>query len=248
MMRLGRRRRSAAAAGGGGGGYDPAVLSLTGWWRDYAGSSPWAGTASAGGSGSRALTEATNPPTAGSALNGYGVAAFARASSQKMANATAISSFVTASAWSAWALVRVTDVVTDSAPAAGYENEAIVGDSGSYWACCLRSTGPKAMAYQYGATAYASEATFATGAWALLQFRYNGSITQSRVNGGAWADSAAATDIGVTTGTLKIGNNWNGTAFVNLSIADLALINSALLDADFDNVKSYVNSRYALSL
>lgn len=44
--------------------YDPADLSLNGWWRDdtYA-TGTWTGVASAGGSGSRNLTEGTNPPS-----------------------------------------------------------------------------------------------------------------------------------------------------------------------------------------
>lgn len=54
------------------GNFDPTSLVLTGYWRDYTGSPPWVGVASAGVSGGRDLTQSSAPknPTAGSKLNG----------------------------------------------------------------------------------------------------------------------------------------------------------------------------------
>ncbi len=56
---------------------DPATLAMTGFWEDYGGSTPWAGTASLGSSGSNPLTNGPwASPSSGTALNGHATAAF----------------------------------------------------------------------------------------------------------------------------------------------------------------------------
>ncbi len=56
---------------------DPSACVMTGLWDNYAGSSPWAGTASAGSSGSNDLVNGSFvAPSAGTALNGIGTASF----------------------------------------------------------------------------------------------------------------------------------------------------------------------------
>lgn len=56
--------------------YDPAVRNLSVWLRTAYGGAPWEGTASAGGSGGRDFTDATNPATVGATLNGRATADF----------------------------------------------------------------------------------------------------------------------------------------------------------------------------
>lgn len=226
--------------------FDPATLPLTGWWRDYGGASPWVGSASAGTSAAHALTEASHPPTAGTALNGHGVASFARASSQKLGNESAISNFVSAGAWSVWALVNMISEDTNNAPAGAYDNDAIISDRNTYWSCCVR-VGPKFQAYQFGSGPNAAESSFTNGIWQLLQFRFDGTNLEVRVNNGSWVQQAQ-TNIGLLTAKLYVGCNYNAAAFINGDIAELATSNQCLTDLDFDNVRSYMHQRYGVTV
>lgn len=54
----------------------PTGLSIDGFWRANFSASPWPGVATAGLSGGRDLTEATNPPTTGTVQNGWTPALF----------------------------------------------------------------------------------------------------------------------------------------------------------------------------
>ncbi len=99
--------------------------------------------------------------------------------------------------------------------------------------------------HHFGATAIT--AAFSTGAWQLVQFKYDGTDYKIRVNGGSWSSGAAA-NIGSLTATIRVGNNYNATKFLDGRILEIGLIDSTLSDGTFDSIKSYVNSRYALSL
>jgi hypothetical protein len=223
--------------------FDPATLTLTGWWRGSYSGSPWTGTASAGSSGSRDLTEATNPPGTGSAVNGFTPADF-DGTNDVLTNATAISTLLSASAWSMWALVNLDAINTNNADV--WLNDPILNDSGAFWGVHLKSGGT-VHAYQWDGASKSVSETVSTGGWALVQAKYNGTNLLLRVNSGSW-QSAAAGNISTLTGTLRAGVTPTGGHALDGKVLELALAASALSDANFDNVKSYVNSRYALSL
>jgi hypothetical protein len=50
-----------------------------------------------------------------------------------------------------------------------------------------------------------------------------------------------------SAGSLRVGMN-SGTAFFDGLIAEIGFIDSALPDATFDSIKTYINGRYGLSL
>jgi hypothetical protein len=100
--RLGLRRSHLVPASGGA-VFDPATLSLTGWWRAAYAGSPWAPTASAGTSGTAnrdlGVDSGAATPSVGTALNGLDTADF-DGSTQSMADGdSTLDTYVSAAAY-----------------------------------------------------------------------------------------------------------------------------------------------------
>lgn len=247
-MRLGLGLSLASTGGGGVAAVDPTTLSLEGFWRDYGGASPWTGTASAGGSGSRSLTEATNPPSAGTALNGHGVADF-DGTNDTFAGTNA-STFFTSTAGSAWALVFVDAINTNAADSGAGNNDAIWADTGSIVGMHLKSTTPRAQSYfdDSAAAVHTASDAISTGAWVFIQQRWGASNVEIRINGGAWVVVSAGTGtLHASWGTIRVGRNF-ASDFFDGKMAELAFTNTRLSDATFDGVLASTRTRYALSL
>lgn len=244
-LRLDIRSRIASAVP------NPSTQSLTGWWRgdgatEYS-PSTWTGTASAGSSGSRDLTEATNPPAAGTTQNGHTPADF-DGTNDLLANATAISTLLSASAWFAWCLF-LADAIDTVLPLSGtFANDALICDSGGFWGFNLGGAGANELhVWQWDGAVKGNAHTVATGSYNLIVARYDGTNIRSKLNSGA-ISSAAAGNISTTTGTFRAGSNYNGLQFFNGRILEAGLMASAGSDALFDDIKAYINNRYALSL
>ena len=229
--------------------FNPATLSLTGWWRGPFRQSPWVGQISAGGSGGRDLTEAANAPSAGTALNGIAPAAF-NGTNDELTPGGTTETYYNNNAYSGWALVKINAITTDEVhESTGYANDQIIAGTAGYTGVSLRSTGPTVGLWHFDGAQKAASTAIATGSWQLVQWKYDGTNLKIRVNSGAWA-SAAAGNIDATgmTQVMRPGRNYNGTAYTDIEIADLALTDSALSDGTFDNIKSYINARYGLAL
>ncbi len=232
--------------------YDPSVLNLAIWNRNYGGASPWAGTASAGSSGTRSLTEGTNPPAAGAALNGQGTASF-NGTSSKIGIATFINSNAanligasTSAAYSGWALVNVTALGTNGAD---YNNQCIVSTGPSAYFCVyLKSgSGGQVGVANFDGAREVTPTAIGTGAWALVQWKLDSGTLKIRVNGGTRSTIAAGA-LSAPNG-FQLGYQPNDSAhYYNGLIAEFALMGSTLSDAQEDNVKSYINGTYGLSL
>lgn len=222
-------------------GTAPSRQALEGWWRaPYAGS-PWVGLDSSTASGSRNLTEATNPPAVGASLNGLATADFDGTNDEL--TGAACSTFITTTNFSGWALVNLDAINTNNT--ANYAlNDVICGTTGTAeWWVYLRSAGPVVGLATGGANRV--ETAIATGAWQLVQFRSNGTTLGVRVNSGSWATAAAST-IASIAAALNVGDLAGG--FVDGRIAEHALSKSFISDSDFDAIKSYINTRYGLAL
>lgn len=224
--------------------FDPATLTLTSWLRDYAGSSPWSGTASAGGSGSVTFSGGT-PPSAGTALNSHGTADF-NGSTQTLASSVNITSLVSNGAGSLVALFNARTAAADPGATAPYNSPAFLVDVGvgdfdfGYNASGVRG------GYYNGTTWNSPVAAANTGNWHLAQMRWDGTTLGIRVDGGSWQNvSFTAASLFATPGTM--GQAF-GASYFDGRVAEFLTAQSALADATFDNIKSYVNSRYALSL
>lgn len=224
--------------------FDPATLALTGWWRgSYDGSGTWSGTASAGSSGTRSLVELTNKPSSGTAVNGFNPATFDGVN-DKLGGA-AVSTYMTVAAYAGWALVNVSSISTNSAAPALYDNVTI-WSNGAFGGLVLRSTGTVTL-FHFDGSQQEVAASFSTATWQLVQWKYDGTNLKVRVNGGA-RSSTAAGSLSDLTSTFYLSNRYDGTADLPADVLEVGLIDSALSDANEDNVLSYARSRYALAL
>lgn len=218
--------------------YDPAVEAWTLWVRGAYAGSPWSGTASAGASGSRALSEPTNAPSVGASLNGYASASY-DGTNDILSNTSTITNFITSAAWSAAALVNI------AAVGSTYPN--IIGDSGGYWGLGTRNnSGNKFYAYQYdGGGAKYLETALTLSTWTFVQAKYDGANLRLRLNGGAWSTLATG-GILVVSGTLFTGRNYASSSYLNGLVQELILATTAKSDTVFDNLWSYVQARYGI--
>ncbi len=221
--------------------FDPATLSLTGWWRASYGGSPWAGVASAGASGSRTLAEAGTPPAVGAALNSLDTADF-DGSDDCLKTAAAASSYVTDSAGSYWILFNADAAAAAEATPVG--DASVLGlQASGFMGCAINSTGFRPWIHD-GAYKSVTIATGSpTGAWILGQAKWNGTTLYGRINGGSWSSTAAGA-VGDLSAVLKMGGHF--TPFNGL-VAEMGITDSALSDDDFDDIVSYIESRYGLT-
>jgi hypothetical protein len=226
--------------------FTPASLSLTAWWEAPYAASPWVGGTSAGTSGSVNLTEATNPPSAGTALNGFAPALF-DGTNDKLGNATSISSFFTAAAGSFIALFKPGALDADGI----HNNDTapkVFSDTASIVA--LKVTDAGAKLYIFGGPVILTPAVaLSVGTWVAVKCKWDG--TNVYVGSGTGAFGAAtsmATASAFGAGTLRVGCNYNASSFLNAQIAGLVFGSAAWPDDDFNNVVTYWNSKFGLSL
>lgn len=219
--------------------FDPATLTLTGWWRASYGGSPWTPTASAGGSGAAGnLAQVTTPPGVGAAVNGLTPADF-DGTNDFLANAG--TAFVGAAAGTCIAVVWID---TYGADGAGYDEEQIFCDNGGFFGLSVGSAGVHGWIYPDNA-GYASKAA-TTGAWHIVCMRWGAGVT------GLLVDSAAEATVvsgsATTGGSLRVGSNYANLSFFDGKILDIMFMATRISDANYANVKTYANARYGLSL
>lgn len=200
---------SAPTGGGGGGGFDLASLDWEGLWLAPYGGSPWAGTTSAGASGSRALTEGSDPPAVGAALNGKAGALFE--SGDVLPTGLSLGTFVAATSYS-FAFVAQADSVP-SDPGAGSRNTVagLFGDSGSTYLCCAVHAGGVTLSHYDGGYKEVTVA-FSTGAPHIVQGYYDGTNINIAVDG-VWGTPLAAGSLGGTTGNVRVGAGGTNVRF-----------------------------------
>jgi hypothetical protein len=220
-------------------------LALTGWWRAAFAAAPWIGSPSLGSSGIQNLGPGVPGPAAGALLNGMATADFNGTSSYLTGGI--VTTFMTPSAFSGWALVNVNAIKTNNTD--WFTNDGILCTGGSsYFGVYLRDDGAATVTVGVGAlatTVRTVSTTIAKNTWQLVQWRSNGLVMSIRVNGGAWA----TTDTGATglAGPLEVGRNPLGGGFLKGQIADIGLASATLADLDFDAVRAYATSRYGMA-
>lgn len=229
--------RSAYAA------FDPATLTLTGWWRANYGGSPWAGTASAGGSGSQSLSNA-NAPDVGGAVNGFTPADFVPANSDQLTSATAINSLVSEAAGSIVCLFYADAAFADGGAASYYNNPSFFAHQiNGYLGLGFSTSGVRFGSFDTTSGSFNSIAVAcATGGWHLAQARWNSTTLEVRVDGGSWSTLAKA--VTLNTDGIRVGVSYNVTNFFDGKILELMTAQSRLSDANFDSIRSYMNARY----
>lgn len=228
-------------------------LPLSGFWEPAFGGSPWVGSASAGASSGRNLTEATTPATAGTAINGQVPASF-NGTNKKLTSAINLSSFVSTTEGTAAAVFKVTGITGGSTN--GYDNPAIFSDlAGGNLGLHLGGAGnDKVIAYLFDSIAGAKkvEFTVSPGNVYFIQFRWKASsgICEARLNGGTWTalSGGAFTSIAGTLAALcAMGRDYSQVKFLDADVGTMFFASTSLVDADLNNARTYLSAQYAQS-
>lgn len=233
--------------------FDSTTLNLDGYWRansttgydNGGGSGIWLAVGSAGASGSNGnCTEATNFP-AEATLNGHTGPDF-DGTNDMLGNSNAVSTFLTASRWWAACLFKVDSFTTNVA--AVYDNAALWQDAGGFVGFSVKGSGASGTCHiwQYDGTADDTSVSISTGTTYLAVGWYDGSNLNLIVNA-TTASTAASGNITSLTSTLRVGRNY-ASAYHDGQIYELALSKSTYGSSEAASFKSYVNSRYGLSL
>jgi hypothetical protein len=235
--------------------YDPATnLSLTAWWQgdnynpNVMGTATALGSVSLGTSGN-STQKATQgagigAPSVGASLNGHPTMSFNSANRTQLATANAASNYLNDHTWSAWALVDFSTASANSG--VPYLNSLIIDTEGFFAVWSLgaydNSGTPNFQAYETSAgNVVVNAGTY--NAWHLLQARSDGSTIEFRLDSGSWGSHATS-----AIPTLANSVNIAAGAFMDALVAEIALADTKFNDATFDNIKSYINTRYGLSL
>lgn len=223
-----------------------AAFALRHWNRGSYSGSPWAGTASAGASGSNSLTEATNPP--GTApIWGFTAANF-DGTNDTLNTGAALSTYYTTTAQYGWALVQLDAINTNDANWG--LNDAIIMSNGTLqWGIILRNaSGTLTVEHkaETGSTRTAST-SIALSTPQLVQWTHNGTNIRIRVNRNSWASGTGGTLTSLAAAG-AVGSGGAGGQFMDGILQEIAFTESTLSDANFDTVCNYVEQRYAITL
>src|SRR5205814_1311397 len=81
-----------------------------------------------------------------------------------------------------------------------------------------------------------------------LQLKWDGTQMRMRIDSGGWSANTNAKTLQIFgTGQLVVGKNY-ASGFFDGRILEVGIAPSVISDANFDNIKAYVNTRYALAL
>lgn len=229
------------------GTFDPSSLGLSGWWRASYSGVPWSPSNSAGTSGSNGtLGASVVAPTTGSAVNGFTPAVFNGSTQAFAPNTAGSTDLITASALTAVVLFNASSLAAQAANF--YDDAALATDNGGNWGLMVNSSGVRAGVFD-SSTHQTTAISVGTGAWHMAAMRFTGGTIKCRVDS---TDAANVTSVGNIGGfpasTPFFGKNFAVAAFYAGSILEIMTVKSALADSDLANIKSYFNSRYALSL
>lgn len=233
-----------------GGTYDPATLSLDGWYRASYGGSPWSPTASAGTSGANGtLVTSGVAPSVGTAVNALAPAAFNGSTQALVAGTAVTTAMISAGSMTLIALFKGAAAV--AAAANFYEDPAMITDGGGGGNIGLvyTASGVRAGVFQ-GASNQTTSIALATGVWAMCAMRFDGSNVKCRVSQASGTTDATPVASGNPAfgSALFFGKNYAAAAFLQGDILEVMTSKTVLTDANLVSLRGYFNSRYALSL
>lgn len=238
---LGQRYGSGAAA------FDPATLSLSGWWRaDFA--DPWTPTASAGTSGGNGdLVGGGLPPTSGTTVNGHAPADYDGAN-DRMETAAQGDDLWTLTDGTTVALINADALAADAGAGAPYANAAIVTLSGAGFCMMGVSADGLRCAVNNGGYVEPTAVPFSTGSWVMAVMRWGSGTLGQSINLGTEETVGVAGPGALDTYTVLTGCNFNAGVFFDGKVLEIMTAPTRLSDANLLSIKSYFNSRYGLAL
>ena len=134
---------------------------------------------------------------------------------------------------------------TEAAAGEGYLNPGLFFDNAPYMGLHFADNGARALIYDGAWEEVVVPCS--TNAWHFVQMRWDGINLELRVDGGSWNPITCGT-IGAMSGEIRSGYTYTGTNFFTGQIAEIITINETWDNGTFNNIKSYLNDRYSLSL
>jgi hypothetical protein len=113
------------------------------------------------------------------------------------------------------------------------------------------STGGLGIAHWDGSSWASAQTASSTANYHLAQAKYDGTFVYVRSDSGSWNSTTKANVAGLSEASspgVRIGANFNLSAFFDGRILEVMISQVAFADAVFDQIKSYMNTRYALAL
>lgn len=224
---------------------DPTTLTIAGYWRASFSGSPWTGTASAGSSGSRNLTEATNPPTTGTAVDGYVPASF-DGTNDILSGGLTGGNYWSASAYTTVLLVNP---ASPSAAAANrYQDEQLISVPSDLLGLSWTSSG--VSAWHYGGGADFSGTAFkacSAGSWHMVVARFGSNTLGINVDNGTETTLASKNNVntfGATAAPVIARSSVASAAFAQAQYLEIMTFQSQLSDATLTQIYGYFKARY----
>jgi len=223
-------------------GVDPATLSLTGFWQDYAGGT-WTGTASAGSSSGRTLV-AGNVPSVGAAFGAHPSAEF-NGTNDYLDSAITADNYLSASAYT---MEVVCDVASYVASGAIYDEALIFGANTSLYIAVSAAGVQAGHLNSVSGTHSTPRVTLpALGTKLCIQVRLSNGTLGIRVNGDSWAENDGADDCDVFSARyLRAGVNYDTSTFFAGQIARILTANTGLSDATLNGTYAHAQSNFGV--
>lgn len=245
----GYRRGQGTSVAGGFGPLDPTNTVADGWWRGNYSASPWNGSVSLGASGSRNLTEATNPPTAGAAVNGFTPADYN--GTNQILNGTLVSTYLgAATSYTLFFLFKVDNfTVADPGATQPFNCPTFWGQTANSICGGPAGTGGTGV-FRYGhydgSTWDSASVAISTGTWTCGVVRYDGINIEVGKNGLLSASTPQGTPAGLG-GTIISGRAFPAV-FLDGQIMEIIVYRQALSGVDIARITQYMRNRYGLAL
>lgn len=221
-------------------------------WGSYSGS-PWVGTATTGGnSGSRNLTEATNPPATGTAVNGFTPADFVPTGTPDLLTApglllNVLGNGATSTGWTMVALCKFDTLAADTNY---YDEPLIMGSAGGNLSLTVSASGIRCTSQDSaGTTVSTPRIAVTTGVWYRVVAQWSGTQLRLTVNNGT-AQTASLTSFWAADfggNALIVGRNYAGVVSLDGQILALGTIDSVLNSTDLGDLDAALVARYALA-
>lgn len=235
--------------------FDPTTLAFDGLWLPSFTGSPWVASASAGGSGSNGnLSEGTDPPATGTAVNGYTPAAFrgdvGGLDADQLISAHAFSTFATASAYSGTCIFNCRKFTTNAGSGSFYDNGSI-WTNGAYAGLVLRGSGASGNVtlFHFDGSQQSVSAAISKDTWYVVDWKFSSGTLYLRINGGSWQTATSIGNLADLTATFQMSKQYDNHKYLNADVMALGVAKTALSDADLDNFYSYAQDTFpAMSL
>lgn len=200
----------------------------------------WPNLGSAGGDFTQTGASSTRPTYKTNQKNGFPALNF-DGNNDRIIGALAVSSYITVSAYTFFAVVR--PLAAGNSGGNVYDHPSIFTDSGGWVGLVVDGSN---LSHYHDGPGAAAEVAFTNNNWYIMEARFDGSAVKLRLNGGTEA-STAASNVSNVTGFGRMGVKYNDTLwFLNADVPEMVAYNRLLNSTELTTVRNGFNSMYAV--